>query len=279
VLSQTAIRGKDGIWTKFPSCEKAPRFCFESGLNRDRKFGRNCRDFRSIRALILFDSNVPDFEAYVFAVVAVFSWCSEARTVCSGSGKNSSNRFAPAVVAERSTDPAGGWSRSALWGGMGTRCDIGIGPVVISDNFLVQCNGSHNVLGFPSQVIVAGQTSVNYVQVLDSHVDIVISNTAITSINPFVCISSSVHVVVDGSNLVESVASGISGVECRTNSNITFSGAIKGHLSAFGGYGAPGIGSGVDSTCGSLTFLNGSYQVSGNSSSGERGAGQEPLFF
>jgi hypothetical protein len=147
-------------------------------------------------------------------------------------------------------------------------CNITEESVAISNN-LLSCKGQNTTLSLNEQVRIVGSTSVNSISVRDSSVTIELLLVTIESQLPFTSIHSNVTVVQSGRN--ELLASGLSqsGIDCSEFTSYVFlTSSAESSLIASGDGGGSGIGSGINGTCDSLRFINGSYTASGGTGIG-----------
>jgi hypothetical protein len=148
-------------------------------------------------------------------------------------------------------------------------CDIGQGDIVISQDYLVQCNGAPQNISLTSQSLILNGTTQQFgVSISGSSVSLRLSNVAITTATPFVSDASSINISIDGFNKINSTSDSQAGISCRNGSTFVFSALSNGNLVAIGGMLASGIGTDQNGTCDSLLFLNGSYSISGGTGIG-----------
>jgi hypothetical protein len=150
-------------------------------------------------------------------------------------------------------------------------CDLDNGPVTVTGNSL-ECN-NESYESYDPPLIITGHSTLYGIRVTDFHSEIRLSSVSLTTTDPLTVISSSVSIVLDGDNVLESVDSDRPAVSCASHSNITFSAYQEGRLSATGN--STGIGSPSSGACGTLTFLNGSFVSRGHFGPGI-GSGRSP---
>jgi hypothetical protein len=148
-----------------------------------------------------------------------------------------------------------------------TICNVARGPVDVTDG-LLRCNETVAPLPAHSRIVIFGHTTDYGVTVTNSTVSLELSSVNITSDEPFLSIGSSVDILFSGTSELISSSANATAVDCSSLSNLTFSGTPGGLLIVAGGSSSTGIGAGNGSSCGSLTFLNGSYLVTGSSGIG-----------
>jgi hypothetical protein len=148
-------------------------------------------------------------------------------------------------------------------------CDTHKGPISVGELTLWQCNGANGPWEYEdSMIVITGSTTTNSILISDSRLTIQFLEVSVNSSHPFVAINSSIKISFEGSNVFESRSEISSGIECSSESNISFSGSSNSLLRATGGLMGSGIGSGVNSNCNSIIFHNGSYEARGGLGAG-----------
>jgi hypothetical protein len=145
-------------------------------------------------------------------------------------------------------------------------CDLSDGNVSVRGN-LVACGS--RVIGVPvSSLRIRAPPTVTAATVSIENSTIAVELVDVKLSRPFTITKSNVDIILTGTSEITS-SDGYAAVDCRDWSNLTFSSRSGGSLAVQGGSDSAGIGTGRNSVCHTLKFVNGTYRATG----GENGAG------
>jgi hypothetical protein len=146
-------------------------------------------------------------------------------------------------------------------------CDIGVSEIIISDQTESTCN-EINFSFSSSQLVITGNSSTHSAKIDNANLTVVFSTINVKAMAPIMISSSSVFVVLSGSNQLNSSSPVHAGLECSSGSNLSIASISDGSLFVYGGLNSSGIGTGANGTCSGICILNGSLSASGGTGIG-----------